>query len=165
MNEYTRIPEGTQRINLGGLGVVFRLFGPDTQNTFSVVEHPLKPHTLAAPIHTHSHEDEFSYILEGKVMVMIGDEVFTAGPGMWVIKPRGIPHSFWNAESEPVHILEIISPPGFEAYFKEMAIVAASQPPDFGRTVEIQMKYGLVSDPDSIQFLCQKYHLTLDGST
>ncbi len=164
MSDYIKNPQAAPMVNLGGTGVIFRLSGSDTQNAFVVVEHPLLPLTLAAPVHTHTREDEFSYILEGQVTVMIGDEVFTAGPGTWVRKPRGVPHSFWNAQSTPARVLEIITPPGFETYFMEMGDMVANHPRDFERMVKIQAKYGLTSDPASIPELCQKYHLSLEGS-
>lgn len=152
------------QVNLGGLGVVFRLSGSDTHNAFAVVEHPLQPRTLASPVHTHAREDEFSFILQGQVTVMIADEVFTASPGDWIAKPRGIPHAFWNAQDTPARVLEIISPPGFEGYFREMADVAAHHPGDVERIMRIMQKYDLTSDRSSIPMLCQKYHLTLEGS-
>ena len=48
---------------------------------FSVVEHSLKP-GAATPPHTHAHEDEYSYVLEGKIGARIGDKVVEATPGM-----------------------------------------------------------------------------------
>ena len=48
---------------LGGLGVNFKLDGDDTKGAFSIVEHPIEPGTLVPP-HMHTHEDEFSYVLE-----------------------------------------------------------------------------------------------------
>ena len=72
-------------------------------------------------MHMHEREDEYSFVLEGRVGVQIGDEVAEAGPGELVAKPRGIPHSFWNAGDEPARLLELISPAGFERYFEELA--------------------------------------------
>jgi hypothetical protein len=42
-----------------------------------------------------------------------------------------------------------------------MAEIVKSNPPDFAKIAEVQGKYGLISDPASIQELCQKYHLHL----
>ncbi len=162
MSDYKQTRDESSSVALGGLGVVHRLAGADTRGSFTVVEHPMQPHVLGSPIHTHTREDEYSFILEGQVTVMIGEAIFTAGPGDWVCKPRGIPHAFWNAQETPALILEIIAPPGFEKYFDEMAKVAAAGPPiDFARITEIQHKYGLESDPASMQALCQKYNLHL----
>ena len=69
-------------------------------------------------MHTHRNEDEYSYVLEGRLGVQLGDEVLEAGPGELVFKPRGVPHAFWNAGDEPLRLLELISPAGFENYFR-----------------------------------------------
>jgi quercetin dioxygenase-like cupin family protein len=60
------------------------------------VEHPLASRALGSPVHTHRHEDEYSIVLEGTIGVEIGEKVFEAGPGSVIVKPRGIPHAFWN---------------------------------------------------------------------
>jgi quercetin dioxygenase-like cupin family protein len=108
------IPVGTGRsVQIGGMGVVYKLFGQDTGGSFSIVEHPLEPGTLAPP-HTHTREDEFSFVLEGEVGMRAGDQVIVATPGCYVLKPRGVPHTFWNAGLKPARIIEIISPAGLK---------------------------------------------------
>jgi len=95
-----------------------------------VVEHPLEPGAFAPP-HTHSREDEFSYVLEGTVGVKLGDEEFLVTKGSYIVKPRGIPHSFWNPGPEPARLLEIIAPAGFEHHFIQLAaLVNKNGPPD-----------------------------------
>ena len=88
---------------------------------FGLVEHDLPPRQLGSPMHTHANEDEYSYVLSGTLTAQIGDDVIEAGPGELVVKPRGIPHAFWNAGDEPLRFLELISPSGFEEYFFELA--------------------------------------------
>jgi quercetin dioxygenase-like cupin family protein len=92
-----------------------------TGGTFGLVEHDLPAGQLGSPVHTHEREDEYSYVLSGRLTAQVGDDVVEAGPGELVVKPRGIPHAFWNAGSEPVRFLELISPGGFEEYFFELA--------------------------------------------
>jgi quercetin dioxygenase-like cupin family protein len=105
-------------VSLGGLGVDFKIPAAMTGGAFSIVEHPLDPGRLIPP-HIHYNEDELSYVVSGEVGVRIGDRDYVAGPGSYVFKPRGIPHTFWNAGDEPVRLLELISPAGFERYFEE----------------------------------------------
>ncbi|CAA9425840.1 MAG: hypothetical protein AVDCRST_MAG78-1361 [uncultured Rubrobacteraceae bacterium] len=103
------------------------------RETFALVEHPIEPRVLAAPMHTHQHEDEYTYVLEGEVGVQVGDEVRVAQPGDLVFKPRHVPHAFWNAGNAPARALEITSPAGFERYFAEIASLlptAHGAPPD-----------------------------------
>src|SRR2546423_13445022 len=90
-------PQEGESINLFALGVRFMVDGEATGGAFSLVEHPLPPRALGAPVHTHANEDEYSYVLEGRVGVQLGDEVLEAGPGALGFKPRGISHAFWYA--------------------------------------------------------------------
>src|SRR5579864_5466369 len=113
-------PAGGRLGWLGALGVRFMIPGADSEGGFSLVEHPVAPRALAAPLHRHSREDEFSYVLRGRVGAKLGDEVVVAGPGDLVYKPRGQWHTFWNAGDEEASLLEIISPAGFERYFEEL---------------------------------------------
>jgi mannose-6-phosphate isomerase-like protein (cupin superfamily) len=134
-------PTDGELLDFGGLGVRFMVTGEG----FSLVEHPIAPRTLAAPMHVHEHEDEYSYVLEGEVGVQIGDEVVYAKPGELVSKPRGIWHAFWNRTDEPARLLEIISPAGFERYFAELKPLLGPEP-DFAALAASQARYGLSMD-------------------
>ena len=98
----------------------FMIDGFEAGERFSLVEHPMSPRALAAPLHLHTREDEYSYVLEGRMGALLGDDVVEAGPGDLVFKPRNQWHTFWNAGDEPCRILEIISPAGFERFFREL---------------------------------------------
>jgi quercetin dioxygenase-like cupin family protein len=104
-----------------GLGTQRVLGSAETRGELGVVLHDLPPKQLGSPIHTHANEDEYSYVLSGRLTALIGDEVVEAGPGEAVVKPRGIPHAFWNAGDEELRFVEMISPGGFEEYFFELA--------------------------------------------
>lgn len=112
----------------GGVGVV-RKISAATGGVFSVVEHPLEPGALAAPPHTHANVDEYSFVIEGEIGVLMGEETFKAPAGAYVLKPRGVAHTFWNPGPEPARVLEIISPAGFEQYFEELAGILSSTHP------------------------------------
>ena len=148
-----------ERGRLAGLGVRFMIPGGDSKGRFSLVEHPLEPRALAAPLHRHSREDEFSVVLEGRVGARLGDEVVVAGPGDLVYKPRGQWHTFWNAGDEPASLLEIISPAGFERYFQELIELFQDGPPSPAVIGPIAERYGLELDPSSIPGLCAEHGL------
>ncbi len=74
---------------LGSIGVRFMVDGETTGETFSLVEHPMSARALAAPLHRHNREDEYSYVIEGRMGAILGDQVLEAGPGDLVFKPRG----------------------------------------------------------------------------
>lgn len=142
--------------DFGGLGVHWKIEGPDTGERFAVVHHPIAPHALAAPLHYHHNEDEYSYVLEGMLGALLGDEVVMASPGTWVFKPRGQWHTFWNAGDTPCHIIEVISPAGFENYFREVAEAWG----DVERFVQINARYSLDMDFESVPALCERFGVT-----
>src|SRR5215203_6606210 len=113
-------PDNGREGFLGSIGVRFMIDGPEAGERFSLVEHPLSPRALAAPVHRHTREDEYSFVLEGRLGALLGDDVVEAGPGDVVFKPRDQWHTFWNAGDEPCRILELISPAGFEGFFAEL---------------------------------------------
>jgi quercetin dioxygenase-like cupin family protein len=91
--------------------------GQEAGGGFSLVEHPMSARALAAPLHRHTREDEYSYVIDGRIGALLGEDVVTGAPGDLIFKPRNQWHTFWNAGDEPARILEIISPAGFEQFF------------------------------------------------
>ncbi len=153
-------PDEGERVHLGGLGVRFMIEGAQSGGTFALVEHPIEPRALAAPMHTHEREDEYTYVLEGEIGVQVGDEVRVARPGDLVFEPRGVPHAFWNAGDTPARALEIISPAGFERYFAEIApLLPPAGPPDEQALGAVIARYGLEMDMSSIPVLVERHGL------
>jgi quercetin dioxygenase-like cupin family protein len=146
---------------LGVMGVRFMIDGEESGGGFSLVEHPMPPRCLGAPLHRHSREDEYSYVVEGNVGALLGDDVVYGKPGDLIFKPRGQWHSFWNAGDEPARILEIISPAGFEKYFEEIVDMSGSlraKPEALGA---LAMRYGLEVNLASIPQLAERFGLRL----
>ena len=157
-------PDAGESVQIGPMGVRF-MIGDQAEGGFSLVEHPIAPRGLAAPMHVHEREDEYSFVLEGEVGVQVGDEVQVAGPGDLVFKPRGIWHAFWNAGDTPARVLEIISPAGFERFFAELApLFEADGPPDFEAIARLQASYGLTMDFESAERLTAEHGLDAPGS-
>src|SRR5438270_4856695 len=148
---------------LGSIGVRFMIHGETTGGGFSLVEHPMSSRALAAPLHRHVREDEYSYVLEGRMGALLGDDVLEAGPGDLVFKPRNEWHTFWNAGDSPCRILEIIAPAGFEHFFGElvdMGGVAEADPALLGPLCE---RYGLEMDPSSVPGLIERFGVRFPG--
>ena len=82
-------PDQGEAVRLLDLGVRFMIDGERTGGAFSLVEHPLPPRALGSPLHTHHNEDEYSYVLEGRFGVQLGDEVLEAGPATCCSSPAG----------------------------------------------------------------------------
>jgi len=149
-----------ERADFPRLGNRYVLRGESSNERFALVEQTIPPRALAAPIHTHEREDEYSFVLAGRLGAQIGDEMVEAGPGDVVLKPRGIPHAYWNSGDKKTHLLEIISPAGFEQYFADLAPeLARPGEPDLEALAEIRARYGLTMDIASRERLIEKHGL------
>jgi mannose-6-phosphate isomerase-like protein (cupin superfamily) len=142
---------------LGSIGVRFVVDGAEAEDRFSIVEHPMSARALAAPLHRHQNEDEYSFVVEGRMGALLGDEHLEAGPGDFVHKPRGQWHTFWNAGDEPCRILEVISPAGFERFFAELVDLGGVGQAGPERLVELCQRFSLEMDPDSVPELIQRF--------
>jgi mannose-6-phosphate isomerase-like protein (cupin superfamily) len=146
---------------LGSIGVRFMIDGEEAGGDFSLVEHPMPPRALAAPLHRHNREDEYSYVLEGRMGALLGDEVLEAGPGDLVFKPRDQWHTFWNAGDEPARILEIIAPAGFEHFFKELVEMGGVTQASPEEMAALCGRYELDMQPESIPGLLERFDLRI----
>jgi mannose-6-phosphate isomerase-like protein (cupin superfamily) len=142
---------------LGSIGARFMIDGDEAGDRFSLVEHPMSPRALAAPLHRHHNEDEYSFVIEGRMGALLGDEHLEAGPGDLVHKPRGQWHTFWNASDEPCRILEIISPAGFERFFAELIDLGGVAQAGPERLGELCQRFALEMNPDSVPELIQRF--------
>ena len=141
---------------LGGCGARFMIWGEESGGGFSLVEHPIPPRSLCAPLHRHDGVDEWSYVLEGRMGALLGDDVIYAEAGDLAFKPRDQWHTFWNAGDEPARILEIIAPAGFEDFFRELGGAAEAGPEVL---TELGPRYGIEFDFESIPVLCEEHGL------
>jgi mannose-6-phosphate isomerase-like protein (cupin superfamily) len=146
---------------LGSIGVRFMIDGDESDQGFSLVEHPMSPRALAAPLHLHTREDEYSYVLEGRMGALLGDDVVEAGPGDLVFKPRNQWHTFWNAGDEPCRILEIIAPAGFEKFFAELDAMGGALQADPAELAALNARYDLEMQPESVPGLLERFNLVI----
>jgi quercetin dioxygenase-like cupin family protein len=149
--------------DLGMIGVDFKLWGADTGGAVSVVEHPFPVGALVPP-HLHTREDEYSIVTEGEIGFRSGDREAVLGAGGYITKPRGEMHAMWNAGSVPARMIEIISPAGFENFFRELVDLVASgpsAPPDPSQIAAIAERYGLqFGEPEWLPDVVSRFKLT-----
>ena len=146
---------------LGSIGVRFMIDGSEADEHFSLVEHTMSPRALAAPVHRHTREDEYSFVLEGRMGALLGDDVVEAGPGDLVHKPRDQWHTFWNARDEPCRILEIISPAGFERFFAELDAMGGVAGAGEDAVAQLSQRYGLEMQPETVPELIDRFGLRI----
>jgi mannose-6-phosphate isomerase-like protein (cupin superfamily) len=156
-------PRDGKFVDLQSVGVRFMVWGAESGGGFSLVEHPIPPRTLVAPLHIHEREDEYSYVLEGRMGAQLGEDVVFAEAGDLVFKPRNQWHTFWNAGDTSCRILEIISPAGFEHFFNElgeqMAEAQAVSVAAIPNLSDLASRYGHYFQPESIARLCREHGL------
>jgi mannose-6-phosphate isomerase-like protein (cupin superfamily) len=153
MTDLTQAPTGARVLGAGDGGVLpsvgsvsnrFMIDGTETGGRLALVQHLFQPKALAAPMHRHRDEDEYTYVLSGRIGAVLGDEEIFGGPGDLIFKPRRQWHTFWNAGEQPAAVLEIISPAGLEELFRS-----------FGRLTE-------APNPQALAGMAANYHCDLD---
>lgn len=156
------IPEGHGK-SIPGSPFLQKILDVDTNGSFVVLEATMAPRELVMP-HTHSREDEFTYVYQGEIGARVGDQELTVKAGSFLFKPRGIPHGMWNPTDEPAILLEIISPAGFEQFFEEVGrLPGGVQPSNQTKIDELATKYGHRFHPEAewLPEVVAKYHLQL----
>ncbi len=148
---------------LGSIGVRFMIDGRESSGGFSLVEHPMSARALAAPLHRHAREDEYTYVVEGRVGALLGDETVIGTAGDLIFKPRNQWHTFWNAGEEPARILEIISPAGFERFFEELVDLGGVTQADPQTLIELCDRFALEMDAGSVPALLERFELRFPG--
>jgi quercetin dioxygenase-like cupin family protein len=126
-----------------------RATGEDTSGAYGLVEE-LAPAGFGTPPHVHSREDEAFLVLDGTLAFDVDGEPREAGPGDYVMLPRGVPHAF-RVASPTARFLNIVSPAGFERFFADFGEPAGSPelppppdgPPDVARMQAILRDYGI----------------------
>ena len=135
----------------------FLIDGEETGGRFAVVRHLFAPRSLAAPLHRHHREDEFTYVLSGRVGAVLGDDEVVAGPGDLIVKPRHQWHTYWNAGNEPAAVLDLVSPAGLEQLFRRLD--ALTEPPTPEQLVAIAAPYACDTDFEGTQRIVERHGL------
>jgi len=112
----------------GGLRQIkIKIAGESTGGKYSMVEDTVPPH-YATELHVHRNTDEAFYVVKGPLWFQLGADKIEASTGTFLFIPRGIDHAFINPTAKPATYIVIISPPWFEKYFEERALVANTNP-------------------------------------
>jgi quercetin dioxygenase-like cupin family protein len=157
-------PGGGESVPIPGFGAVFKIHSRDNGGEVAIVEHPLAVGWISPP-HRHSREDEHSIVLDGEIGFRSDDDEVVLGAGGYITKPRGQMHAMWNAGSRPGRIIEVITPGGFEDYFRELGELLAAEPrkhPDrSAELARLAAKYGLsYGEPAWFGDVVARYGLT-----
>jgi quercetin dioxygenase-like cupin family protein len=117
-----------------------------TGGLITAEEGTLEPGQPGPYRHYHTNVAELFYVLEGELLLQIGEQVERAGPGTFAFCPIGCVHAFRAAGQEAARVLIMAMPPGLgEGYFRELAKL----PPDAGEAdwERLGQKWGMVVGP------------------
>ena len=140
-----------ETVAMGPNRIAFLLTGADTSGRYSLTDFTIAaPPALGPPPHIHEDADEAVYVLEGTLEMGIGEEVMTGSPGGVMLVPRGTRHSLRNLGPGPARILVVLTPPGFEGFWREVA--------------GYQATHGAPPDPETMRALQRTYHMETGGA-
>jgi uncharacterized cupin superfamily protein len=127
---------------LGEVGLV-KLAGSDTGEAVAVV-HATVPVLSGPPLHRHSREDEWFYLIDGEITWEVDGQRHRGGAGASAFAPRGTAHAFRNFGASVAHMLVVVTPAGLERFFEDLTEVnrGLSQP-DMVRSEQVMNHYGI----------------------
>ena len=146
MSSLFLMPDGGDEVTALGSTYRVKTDGSHVAMAYSVMEEEFWGDTT--PLHNHPDAEEAFYVLGGQVEVWAEGTVSTASAGAFIVVPRGATHGLRRLSDEPVRMLTLISPPGFEKLF---AVVAE------------QGEENLLADPDRLLALAQKHGTNIIG--
>lgn len=150
-------------LSLGLISARILIAADTNRGAFGLIESPIEAGVLASPLHTHTREDGWWFVLEGSFAAQIGEVTVTAEAGSLVSAPRGIPHTYWNPGPGKARYLELFAPGGLERYFDQIATLLALDTPDVGKILELPVEYGLELDWESVALLQETHGVQLPG--
>jgi quercetin dioxygenase-like cupin family protein len=120
-----------------------------TGGAVDVLDH-LAVRGAGSPLHVHSREDEWFYVVEGELTFWVGGRVIVAPAGAFVYGPRGVPHTF-AVSSATARFLLVVQPGGFEGMLRELGEPAGALtvppppagPPDVTAITRVCARYGI----------------------
>ncbi len=135
---------GSEVIKVGQLEIRYLVDGARS-NGLGVFELTVPPGANVPPPHSHTHNEEFVYGLEGVLRYAVDGLSRDLGPGDWMSTPRGCVHGFRNDGARLARALIVLTPDIGQQYFLDVgAVVNAGGPPDRARLLEVMARYGLV---------------------
>jgi quercetin dioxygenase-like cupin family protein len=103
-----------------------------------------------SPLHAHTREDEWFYVVDGELTFWVGGTLSVAPAASFVFGPKGIPHTFL-VSSEQARFLLVTEPAGFEGFMRSAGVPAPrmeippppTTPPDVDAMVALAAEYGI----------------------
>jgi mannose-6-phosphate isomerase-like protein (cupin superfamily) len=121
----------------------FKATAASTGGRFSLMERTLPPGGRMPPAHRHVGNDEAYFVLDGTIEFRVGDEVFDATVGAFVLVAAGETHTFGNTGSSPARLL-VLHAPALDAYFEDLEqLWSAPDAPDRDTELALMRRHGM----------------------
>src|SRR5215813_2469471 len=127
-----------EKIRVHGGWLSFLAVGDQTNGAYALIETANDPST-GVRLHVHEREDETWFILEGEYVFQVGTQTISAHAGDYVFGPRKVPHSYANRSASVARALIMVTPAGFEGFWRESARLG----PDVAAHQALGLKYGV----------------------
>jgi quercetin dioxygenase-like cupin family protein len=141
-NAFSVAPEqgrSLKPLKILGLDVLVKLANADTDGAVAIFQHPVPP-MGGPPLHRHSREDEWFYVLDGEITVEVDSERMILPAGGSAFAPRGTVHAFQNFGTTQARILAMVTPGGFHQFFEKLSSLSSQDP---ARLDQIAKEYGI----------------------
>ena len=112
MREQAAITRKNQSLDSVSWNILGQVYTPKHMTDDSFSWHATFPEESFVPPHVHPHQDEYIYVLEGRIDLILDGKTTSASVGDLVRMPRGIPHAFFNNSGAPVQALFWAAPAG-----------------------------------------------------
>jgi quercetin dioxygenase-like cupin family protein len=140
------------------------LNGDQLGRRITILEGTLPPGEFVPP-HTHTREDEVAYVMSGSLTYWVDGISLVARQGSYVLKPRYLPHAFWNHTPDVASVMEIHVPGGQSSYYDQLGMLIGDPNMSDGqrqaRIGEVQAEFGITTHPDLIPLLISDHGLQL----
>jgi quercetin dioxygenase-like cupin family protein len=134
-------------LNILGTDVLVKLTNADTDGAVAIFDHAVAP-MFGPPLHRHSREDEWFYVLDGKITAEIDGQRIVLRKGSSAFAPRGTAHTYQNFDDAAAEILVLVVPGGFHHFFEELSLFS---------------KQPSASDPAGVERIAKKYGIEILG--
>jgi mannose-6-phosphate isomerase-like protein (cupin superfamily) len=152
-----------------GLDIRTWVRSAQTNGQFSCVESAVRGRQMGPAPHVHAELDELMYVLEGTATVWMDGEPQEIPAGGWHLRPRKIPHTFWNGFERPLRFIDMYFNQNFEDFLEELfhrimpdmarRHLSPEDPGIAARLADLYRRFGVVSFPEKRQPLVERYGL------
>jgi len=137
-------------VKIGKLEVKYLIDGSGHQG-LGLFELTIPHGSNVPPPHSHTHNEECVYVLEGILRYSVGGDTRDLRPGDWMRTPKGSVHGFSNPHEGNARALIALSPDIGAQYFRDVAgVINAGGPPDIAKLLAVMTRYGLEPAPRPI---------------